>query len=450
MALGAGFGRPMSEEASVRLWGRMIGAVLLEEGERTAIFQYEPAFVRGGIEVAPLKMPSRTAPYAFPELSFESFEAFKGLPGLLADSLPDNYGNALIDTWLAGQGRKPQSATAIERLCYIGRRGMGALEFEPARGPEATVDEDIRIDALVALASRILTRREDFVASLREGEEEDGMRQILSVGTSAGGARAKAVVAWNRETNAIRSGQVDAPPGFEHWLLKFDGVAGNRDKEGLADPEGYGATEYAYAKMAGAAGIEMPPCELLPENGRRHFMVRRFDRPTRNTKLHMQSLAALAHYDLNQDGAHSYEQALIAIRELGLGMAALEEQFRRMTFNVLARNQDDHVKNIAFLMDQDGNWSLSPAFDLTYAYKPRAGRTARHQMTINGKRDGFTREDFERCAAAVSMRRGRAGQILDEVREAVARWPTFAAEAEVEEARAESIAGTHRLDLPRG
>jgi serine/threonine-protein kinase HipA len=436
----------MSEDASVRLWGRMIGAVSLEEGAQAAVFQYEPAFARSGIQPAPLTMPLRPAPYAFPELPFE---AFKGLPGLLADSLPDKYGNALINTWLAGKGRKAESANAIERLCYTGRRGMGALEFEPVTGPRTSADAEIHIGTLVELASKILSHREDFVASLREGKEEDGMREILSVGMSAGGARAKAVIAWNPETTAIRSGQVDAPPGFGHWLMKFDGVDNNKDREELADPEGFGAIEFAYAKMATAAGIEMPPCRLLAENGRRHFMVRRFDRPTRNTKLHMQSLAALAHYDLNQAGAHSYEQALMVIRRLGLTMTDVEQQFRRMVFNVIARNQDDHVKNIAFLMDKGGNWSLSPAFDMTYAYREDGTWTAVHQMSINGKRDGFTIEDFERCAESVSMRRGRATEIAAEVREVVAEWPAYAATAEVADREAEKIARTHRVDLPR-
>jgi serine/threonine-protein kinase HipA len=437
----------VSEYATVRLWGRTIGAVSHEEGARAAVFQYDPEFARSGIQVSPLTMPLRPEPYSFPELSIGSYPAFKGLPGLLADSLPDKYGNALIDTWLASQGRPPESADAIERLCYIGKRGMGALEYEPAIGPQGSGAEEIQIGALVELASEILAHREDFVASLREGNEEEGMRELLSIGTSAGGARAKAVIAWNPETKEVRSGQVDAPPGFEHWLLKFDGVENNKDREELGDPQGYGAIEFAYARMAAAAGVEVPPSHLLPENGRRHFMVRRFDRPTRTTKLHMQSLGALAHYDLNQAGAHSYEQAMMAIRRLGMGMPEIEQQFRRMTFNVVARNQDDHVKNIAFLMDKSGAWSLSPAFDVTYAYRPGGIWTDQHQMSLNGKRDGFTREDFVDCAEAVSMRRGRALEILAEVTEVVSEWPAYAAEAEVEEGQAAAVERTLRLDL---
>jgi serine/threonine-protein kinase HipA len=434
----------MSSEAEVTLWGRQIGAVLLEPGEETAVFQYTPRFATSGIEVSPLTMPLRREPDAFPELPYGSF---KGLPGLLADSLPDKYGNALIDVWLARQGREPQSANAIERLCYIGKRGAGALEFAPIEGPEPTADEEIRIGELVALASKILAERDGFATTLATGNEEDGLLEILSVGMSAGGARAKAVIAWNPETNEVRSGQVDAPPGFEHWLLKFDGIRNNRDKERFADPEGYGAIEYAYSQMAAAAGIEMASCRLFPENGRRHFMTRRFDRPTGNSKLHMQSLAALQHYDFNDSRAYSYEQALMTIRKLGLSMEVVEQQFRRMAFNLIARNQDDHVKNIAFLMDRGGNWSLSPAFDVTYNYKADGEWTARHQMSVNGKRDGFVVDDLLRCAETVSMQRARALAIVADVAGAVADWPDFAAVAEVAEARVAQIGENLRLEL---
>jgi len=436
----------MSEDAEVLLWGRSIGAVSLEADLPAAVFQYDPAFARSGIQIAPLTMPLRSEPYSFPALSRRSF---KGLPGLLADSLPDKWGNALIDTWLAAQGRRPQSADAVERLCYIGKRGMGALEFAPVKSPRATPAEDIRIEAMVRLASEILGERDRFVTSLRDGHEEQAMLEILSVGMSAGGARAKAVIAWNPETREIRSGQVPAPEGFEQWLLKFDGVSGNRDREDLEDPEGYGATEFAYSEMARAAGIEMSACRLLEENGRKHFMTRRFDRPGARAKLHMQSLAGLAHYDFNEAGAHSYEQAMATIRRLGLPMEDVEQQFRRMAFNVVARNQDDHVKNIAFLMDQAGRWSLAPAFDLTFAHNAGGDWTAQHQMTVNGKRDDFTVEDFERCAEAVSMNRSRAIAILAEVRDAVGAWPQHADAAGGEEAEIERIARNQRTDLPR-
>jgi serine/threonine-protein kinase HipA len=435
----------VSTVAEVRLWGRMIGAVALEDGSDTAAFQYDPAFARSGVEVSPIAMPLRAAPYAFPALDHG---AFRGLPGLLADSLPDRFGHALIDTWLASQGRMPDSFDAVGRLCYVGTRGMGALEFAPAVGPGPAGGRDLRIDQLVALASEVLTERADLVASLGDARKEEALKDILRVGTSAGGARAKAVIAWNPQTEVVRSGQVDAGTGFEYWLLKFDGVHGNRDKE-LDDQQGYGVIEYAYAGMARAAGITMTECRLLEEHGRRHFMTRRFDRTGSGDKLHMQSLGALAHYDFNQAGAYSYEQALMVVRQLGLSMDAVEQQFRRMVFNVVARNQDDHVKNIAFLMDRSGRWRLSPAFDVTYAYSPGGRWTGRHQMSVNGKRDDFTLDDFRQCAETVSMRRGRADEIVDDVRRAVVEWPNFAKDAGMAAADAERIEQAHRLTLPR-
>jgi serine/threonine-protein kinase HipA len=434
----------MSEVAEIQLWGRTIGAVSLEPGELTAVFAYVPEFAARGIEVAPLTMPLRPEPYAFPDLPYRSF---KGLPGLLADSLPDRYGNALIDTWLARQGREPGSANAVERLCYTGQRGIGALEYLPYEGPETTIDEDIQIGRLVELASKILSDRDGFETALHPGEEEDGLREILSVGSSAGGARAKAMIAWNPETKQIRSGQLPGAVGFEHWLLKFDGVEEGGGREVFAETQGYGAVEFAYSRIAKAAGIQMSECRLLEEGGRRHFMTRRFDRPGPSSKLHMQSLAALRHFDFNLPGGYSYEQALQTLRALGLSMADVEQQFRRMVFNIVARNQDDHVKNIAFLMDRGGNWSLSPAFDVTYAYNPRGEFTAQHQMTMNQKREGFDLDDFRACANVAAMKRGRAERIVEEVTAAVARWPEVAGEVGVPEREAAVIGSTHRLDL---
>lgn len=434
----------MSTLAEVRLWGRTIGAVSLEDGATHAAFQYDPAFAGSGIQVAPLMMPLDPQVYRFPALPLNTFH---GLPGLLADSLPDKFGNALIDTWLATQGRSPGSFNAVERLCYTATRGMGALEFAPVLGPRTRTAQKIELDALVALASEVLGQRAGLHASFADPDRKAALNDILRVGTSAGGARAKAIIAWNPATQEVRSGQVAAGPGFGYWLLKFDGVTGNKDKE-LEDPSGYGVIEFAYFLMARAAGITMSDCRLLEENGRRHFMTRRFDRLADGEKLHMQSLCALAHYDFNQAGAYSYEQAFLVIRQLGLPMAAVEEQFRRMAFNIVGRNQDDHVKNIAFLMDQSGRWSLSPAFDVSYSYNPAGAWTDRHQMSLNGKRDGFTVADFTACAQTALMKRGRAETILAEVRAAVARWPEFAAESRVAPAWRDQIQANLRLDLP--
>jgi serine/threonine-protein kinase HipA len=431
--------------AKVQLWGRTIGAVSLEEGREVAAFQYDADFARSGIELSPLVMPLGEQVYQFPALPRNTFH---GLPGMLADALPDKFGNALIDAWLATQGRTPESFHAVERLCYTDTRGMGALEFAPTLGPKSGKAAKIQVDALVRLAGEVLTHRGDLQGHFHSAGKESALSDILRVGTSAGGARAKAVIAWNRKTNEVRSGQIAAGEGFDYWLLKFDGVAGNKDKE-LEDPKGYGAIEYAYHLMAKAAGITMSECRLLEENGRRHFMTRRFDRLTSGAKLHMQSLCALAHYDFQQAGAYSYEQALQTIRRLKLPMAAVEEQFRRMVFNIVSRNQDDHVKNIAFLMNQSGEWSLAPAFDVTYSYNPTGSWTSTHQMTLKGRRDGFTMEDFEACAKSALMKRGRAAVIIAEVQAAVRRWPEFAAEARLDEARRDKIQKTHRLEFPK-
>ena len=435
----------MATIAEVRLWGRRIAAVSLDEPTDTAAFQYDPEFAQSGIEVSPIVMPLSPRIHSFPSLPRISFH---GLPGLLADSLPDKFGNALIAAWLATQGRTPASFNPVERLCYTGMRGMGALEFAPATGPRPRRSARIRVDALVALASDILTHRDALRGSFTPEHRNGALEDILRVGTSAGGARAKAIIAWNPETNEVRSGPVMAPEGFGYWLLKFDGVSGNRDKE-LEDPKGYTVIEYAYSLMARGAGIEMTECRLLEEGGRRHFMTRRFDRTSAGGKIHMQSLAALAHLDFNAAGAHAYEQSFDVIRRLKLPMSAVEQQFRRMIFNVVARNQDDHVKNIAFLMDQRGEWSLAPAFDLTYAYNPQGRGTRHHQMTINGKRERFTLEDFRACASTAGLKRGRAETILDEVRAAVGRWPEYADEAGVQPSQRDPIGSALRFDFPR-
>jgi serine/threonine-protein kinase HipA len=432
----------MTTVAEVKLWGRTIGAVAIEEGAEVADFEYAADFIRSDIQVAPLMMPLSSRVFRFPELASRSFN---GLPGLLADSLPDTFGNTLINAWLATKGKTPQSFNAVERLCYTGSRGMGALEFSPVIGPKSKSASPVQVDNLVELASDILSNRNTLNVSFNDKDKETALRDILRVGTSAGGARAKAIVAWNAQSNEVRSGQVRAGEGFSHWVLKFDGVSGNRDKE-LEDPQGYGVIEYAYHKMALDAGIAMTECRLLEENGRRHFMTRRFDRTDDGEKLHMQSLGALAHFDYNRAGAYSYEQAILVIRELGLPMEDIEQQFRRMTFNIIARNQDDHVKNIAFLMDREGNWSLAPAFDVIYSYQPTGVWTSSHQMTMNGKRDDFMLDDFKSCAKAAAMKRGRAETIIEEARTVVARWREYADEAGVNPEQREKIQNTLRLD----
>jgi serine/threonine-protein kinase HipA len=429
--------------AEVRLWGRTIGAVSWDAAREVAFFEYDPAFRTSSIQVAPLTMPLSSEIYAFPELPRETFY---GLPGLLADSLPDRFGNALINAWLAAEGRSAGSLNAVERLCYTGHRGMGALEFEPVQGPTHRGSRPIDVAALVSLAGEILSRREDLAVSFDDASKTQALADILRVGTSAGGARAKAVIAWNPVTEEVRSGQIEAGDGFSAWILKFDGVAGNKDKE-LDDAQGFGLIEYAYHKMAVAAGIEMSECRILQEADRHHFMTKRFDRGPAGEKIHMQTLCAMAHYDFNHVGAHSYEQALQVMQRLSMPMQNKEQQFRRMVFNIVARNQDDHVKNIAYLMDRAGSWSLAPAYDVMYSFNPAGRWTGQHQMSLNGKRDHFEVADFVVCAKTASLKRGRAQAILDEVREVVRGWPRFAEQAGVPARRAKQIAATHRVEI---
>lgn len=422
----------MSAAAEVMLWGKRVGTVAMAGDAAVASFEYDSDFIGSGIQLSPIVMPLAGRVYSFPELSHESLH---GLPGLLADSLPDKFGNAVIDAWLDSQGRPRGSMNAVERLCYTGIRGMGALEYHPILGPEATADDAVDLAHLAALAQDILSRRE----TLRASSSADGLEQIIRVGTSAGGARAKALVAWNEKTGDLRSGQVYAGPGYGYWLAKLDGVSANADKEN-ADAPCYTRIEYAYYLMARAAGVHMSECRLRKEGGRRHFLTRRFDRTADGGKLHMQTLGSIAHFDFNTAGAHSYEEAAQVMRTMGLGQDEVAELFRRMVFNVVARNQDDHVKNISFLMNRSGQWSLSPAYDMTYAYNPGGAWTGSHQMTINGKRDNILSEDLFACARHMSMRETRARAIIDDVRSAASSWMTYAEAAELPERQAEVIA----------
>lgn len=428
--------------AEVWLWGEQIGAVSWDSERDLGAFEYTSAFQRSNIQVAPLKMPLGRMIFEFPALAKESFH---GLPGLLADSLPDKFGNRVIDAWLARTGQSPADFSPVDRLLHIGRRGMGALEFEPPHGHRG-LSHPIDISALVELANEVLSQRQNFHVSFGDDEShhQQAMNDILQVGVSAGGARAKAIIAWNPETDEVRSGQVKAPDGFEYWLLKFDGVSNNKDKDVVADPQGYGQVEYAYYLMAIEAGINMSQCRLLHENGRHHFMTKRFDRTDSGKRIHMQSLCALAHLDFNEPGAHGYEQALQIIEQLGIGKDAIEEQFRRMVFNVAGRNQDDHTKNIAFLMDRQGHWSLSPAFDVNLAFNPSGQWTNRHQMTINGKRDNLTHDDLLSVARRFRITKHRANAIVDQVASSVRRWPEFAEKAGVASARITKISTLHR------
>jgi serine/threonine-protein kinase HipA len=426
--------------ATVNLWGNRVGAVALDEFNN-GIFEFDPEFLKTGLDIAPVTMPlekARQDPrHSFPGLRPETF---KRLPGLLADSLPDKFGQALVDTWLARQGREPEDFSIIERLCYTGTRAMGALEFQPSSTSHLEQAVDINLDQMVSLVRDVFKHRNRLDETLTNDDEvnQDALLNILIVGTSAGGARAKAVIAFDEKSGQVMSGQTDAPRGFEHWLLKFDGA---KDIE-FGETEGFGRIEYGYYLMARDAGIKMTNCRLLEENGRAHFMTRRFDR-VYGKKLHLQSLCAIAHYDFNMPGAYGYEQALMIMRKMRISRKEQLELYRRMVFNVIARNQDDHTKNIAFLMDQKGEWSLSPAFDMTYSYNPGGEWTHQHQMSINNKRDQITREDLLAVAQVSDLK--YASKIIDEVKAAVQNWPHYANQARLDKKRSEAIKKQHRI-----
>lgn len=424
--------------ARVNLWGMPVGAVAWNAEKEFAAFEFVKSFLDKGLDLAPLKMPLSEARrgiiFEFRDLPKDTF---KGLPGMLADALPDNFGNRIIDAWLARQGRTSQNFGSVERLCYTGKRAMGALEFEPSYDSDEQ-SVPVEVSELLKLVQEVTNERSELIGSLAKKPSE-ALLNIIRVGTSAGGNRPKAVIALNDQTGEIRSGQIGAPEGFDYWVLKFDGVS----DEALGDPAGYGRIEFAYHKMAVASGIEMTECRLLEEHGRAHFMTRRFDRSKNGGKLHMQTLSAIAHFDFYDPGAYSYEQAFQVMRELRLPYKDAEQQFRRMVFNVVARNQDDHTKNISFLMNKSGEWHLSPAYDVIYSYNPSGRWTSMHQMSINGKRDNFTRDDLNAVGREMNIK--SSNRITDEIVEAVSNWPGFAKDAGVERLQIEAIAGTHRF-----
>ncbi len=415
------------DTAKVKLWGEVVGAVSWLDEQGYALFEYDPGFLKKGLDISPIHMSLGDAIkgdgiFSFPSLNKDTF---LGLPGLLADAIPDKFGNQIINVWLAQNGRDAASFNPIERLCYTGRRGMGALEFYPLMMKNYDLPVPVEISELIELAQEIMNKRSLLDVNLNHLEKDnaEAIADIIRVGTSAGGARSKAVIAMNNKGHVI-SGQTEVPKGYNYWILKFDAVT---DLE-LGETKGYGRIEYAYYLMAKAGGINMTECRLLEENGRAHFMTRRFDRVDGH-KLHLQSLCGIAHYDFNRAGEYSYEQAFTIMRKLKLSKAEIAEQYRRMLFNCLAKNLDDHTKNISFLMGADGNWRLSPAYDVIYAHNPAGKWTNKHQMSLNGKRDHFTLQDFITVAKTISIT--KPNTIINEVLNAVEQWPKFAEEAGV-------------------
>ncbi|KAA9134090.1 type II toxin-antitoxin system HipA family toxin [Marinihelvus fidelis] len=426
--------------AQVRLWGRTVGYASMDEGEAFGRFEWDPAFVELGINPAPLQMPlQKGRVYQFRELHKRTFH---GLPGLLADALPDKYGNALINVWLAKNGRTPEQFNAVDRLCYTGKRAMGALEFEPASAVASPSSQSLQVEQLVELASLAFASRHALQVRLDEGLGDEPLLELLSVGTSAGGARAKAVIAYNPDTHDVRSGQLDLPAGYEHWLIKFDGVKFSGDW-GVADPAGYGLLEYSYYQVARECGIDISECQLLEENGRHHFMTRRFDRTEDGKKRFVQSLGALAHFDYYESGHYSYEQLFMTMKQLDMPMQDIEEQYRRAVFNIVGCNQDDHVKNFGFIMNPDGRWRIAPAYDLCHA--EGSDFTRFHQLSINGKTTGFDVADLKHLAEYAGLPRNREKIVLERTVEAFRGWAGLAEELSIPEPLRRHVASTLRF-----
>lgn len=409
----------------VKMWGTTVG-YLHQDDNGMVGFQYDEEFLKSNIEISPIKMPLSTVTYSFPALPEQTFH---GLPGMVADSLPDKFGNIVINRYLESQGRTADSLSVIEKLCYTGKRGMGALEYEPSQ-ELTTMDQTIDLDALTKLASEILSEKEQIHIE----KNDNLMAQLMECGSSVGGARAKTLIAWNPETNDIRSGQINAGKGYEYWLLKFDNIKNNKDKDSRPDDGEYTKVEYAYYLMALDAGIEMSECRLYKENGSAHFMTKRFDRKgIKGEKMHMQSLCALAHMDFNSPRVYSYEEAFAVMKQLKLPYNDFTQLFRRMVFNEYAKNYDDHTKNISFLMDKKGTWSLAPAYDMTFSFRKDSIWVSAHQMLINGKSDNITEDDMLKVAGKVGIKKSDAVKLMDQVKTSVSKWEAFAVKAGMSE-----------------
>ena len=426
----------MVDIARVNLYGQPVGTFRWDNNRQLAHFEYAESFIGKGLEPSPILMPVRQGRiYSFSDIGRETF---KGLPGMLADSLPDTYGRALFDRWLALTGRS--SGNAVETLCFLGKRCMGALEFEPAMDAPYSPDVRIELDSLVEVTSEALSEKEEFGANLEE-DKKAAIAEIVRLGTFAGGQRAKAIIAYNPLTGEVRSGQIETPEGFDYYLIKLDGVTA---EAGFRETQNFGRLEYSFYRLVKECGIEMSDCSLIEENGRAHFLTKRFDRQN-GEKIHMQTLCDIAHYDYRNPRSYSYEQAFNVMRALRLPYSQAQEMYRRMVFNVVIRNQDDHTKNISFLMDRQGKWTLSPAYDMVFAYNPKGGWTAQHQMSINGKFDNITRQDLLEFAKRNNIK--EATEIIDRIAEVSSRWPLLARECEVPQPMIDAIVPNLKLSI---
>ena len=415
----------MNTTAEVYLWGTRVGIIHQELDKSYASFEYDSEFLKSGIEISPIMMPLSSIVYEFPSLTGEPFF---GMPGLVVDSLPDDFGNKVIEQWLASKGKSITDFTAIDRLCYTGKRGMGALEYVPVTFDLEDINERINVSEMVQFASDILNQRKSVVLNAKDSLT---YAQLLQVGSSAGGARAKALIAWNDSTNEIRSGQLSLENGFDYWLIKFDNVSRNGD-HGLEDIPEYTLIEYAYYKMASEAGIDMNECRIYSHEGENHFITKRFDR-VNGKKIHMQSLGALAHISYKEPGLCSYEMASQYMNELNLSMKEIEQFYKRMVFNVVAVNQDDHVKNVSFIMDRNGKWKLSPAYDITFSYNPTNKWLRAHQMTINQKNTGINLADLLEAGKKMGLKKSKCMEIISHISSVVDDFEKYAEDANIRE-----------------
>jgi serine/threonine-protein kinase HipA len=428
----------MINNAFINIWDKRVGAIAWNAETGLATFQYDKDFLKLGIDLSPILMPISQGEKLFEFQENRGNATFKGLPGLLADILPDKYGNALINTWLVRQGRPTNSLNPVETLCFIGERGMGALEFEPVQPKTNNLSTKLEMGSLVDIAQEILSGRKDFTTNLIESEEK-ALFDMLKIGSSAGGARAKALIVYNEKTGEVRSGQAGAPKGFEHWLIKFDGVSDAQ----FGATIGYGRVEMAYHQMAIDAGIHMMECRLLEENGRAHFMTKRFDRVPGKQKIHVQTFCAMRHFDFNEVNVYSYEELFETMRMLGLSYPEAQELFRRMVFNVMSRNCDDHTKNFAFVMQESGNWQLSPAYDVCHAYKPGSDWVSQHALSINGKRKNNTRGDLLTVGKRMNIK--NTEEMIDKVSSVVSKWSDYATAVNVDDQLRDAIGATHLI-----
>lgn len=427
----------MIKTAFVYIWDKLVGAIAWSENTQTASFEYDSKFLTKGEELAPLMMPTTSGEsiFSFPQL--RATTTFNGLPGLLADSLPDKYGNNLINAWLAQQGREVNTMNPVEKLCFIGTRGMGALEFQPSKFKKSTNTFNVEVESLVNLSKKILNQRGSFETNLNEGEKT-AMKEILKIGTSAGGMRAKAIIAFNEKTGDVRSGQTRTPKGYEHWLIKLDGVSDSQ----LGDPKSYGRIEMAYYLMAKDCEIDMMECRLLEEkeNDRAHFMTKRFDREGSEAKHHVQTFCAMQHFDYNDIHSFSYEQLFQTMRMLRLPYPQAEQMYRRLVFNVLAQNCDDHTKNIAFILKEGEKWELAPAYDISYSYDPNSRWVSQHALSVNGKSSNISKNDLLTIAKSMNIKKSES--IITQINEIVGKWSTYAEQTKVASNKIESISSS--------